>query len=364
MIITKIVNSCKRIAKHRLNFVIFFVTSNCNSRCRSCFFWQNLNHNSDLDLEQIRRASANLGQFDTLLLSGGEPFLRADLPELVGIFAKNNGIKSLGIPTNTLLGDRIIETVKRIKQEQPGLNLNINVSLDGPEEIHDYIRGVEGNFEKALYLLSGLRQLKRQGIAVNITVNSVICRKNYDSLLDFALRIKRDFGDAVGSHIFEIIRGDAKDPSEKELSLKQVRDIFNRLYSFQEENYLSGQAGLAGLIARASLIAKYNLQYRAYANRRWPVKCRAGETSAVIYPDGNVAYCELKSAVGRLDGCDYDPLKLLAANLRQIKSRISREKCDCTHVCFVHEAIWNSFFGVFCLLPYYLIKRRLTGKAV
>src|SRR5512135_1713176 len=80
----------KTFERNELQSIIFFVTSACNLRCSHCFYWQNLNRQEDLRLEEIEKISLNLPSFSRLLISGGEPFLRKELPDIIRLFYKNN----------------------------------------------------------------------------------------------------------------------------------------------------------------------------------------------------------------------------------------------------------------------------------
>ncbi len=82
--------------------LIFHVTFRCNARCRFCFNWREINQNKDkeLSLEEIQKISENLPRFPWLLLSGGEPFLRSDLVDLIETFHRNNKVAHVTIPTN------------------------------------------------------------------------------------------------------------------------------------------------------------------------------------------------------------------------------------------------------------------------
>ena len=75
-----------------LDTLIFFVTSRCNSKCRTCFYWEELNQDTDLSFEEIERLSATMPRFNEIWLSGGEPTLRADLVEILALFYRANGV--------------------------------------------------------------------------------------------------------------------------------------------------------------------------------------------------------------------------------------------------------------------------------
>src|SRR5262249_52178101 len=146
--------------KRKLNTIIFFVTSHCNATCETCFYWDELNRQGDLSWEEIVRLSENTPPFTDLWFSGGEPTLRKELPEIIDLFVKNNGVTYINLPTNGLKPYRIYEVADHCLRENPKLELHVNISIDGLREYHDFMRGVPGNFDKALESARLLRQLK------------------------------------------------------------------------------------------------------------------------------------------------------------------------------------------------------------
>ena len=93
----------KVLQRKKLEGVFLFVTSRCNSKCRTCFYHSKLNDDRDLTFEELRTVSRTAPQFDKLWLSGGEPTMRKDLVEIVRLFHEQNGIKVVNFPTNGLL---------------------------------------------------------------------------------------------------------------------------------------------------------------------------------------------------------------------------------------------------------------------
>ena len=134
----------------RLESLFLFVTSTCNSLCRTCFYWEELNQGRDLSFDQIARISQTAPQFHKLWISGGEPFLRKDLAEIVEVFYYNNHVRALNLPTNGLLPKQLESTIDYLLQRCPELVIDLNFSLDGLANTHDAIRGVPNNFQKTL----------------------------------------------------------------------------------------------------------------------------------------------------------------------------------------------------------------------
>ena len=77
----------------RLKLVIFFVTSVCNAKCRTCFYWEELNQRGDLTWDEIQTLSRTMPRFTDLWLSGGEPMLRKELTDIVHLFYVENGVR-------------------------------------------------------------------------------------------------------------------------------------------------------------------------------------------------------------------------------------------------------------------------------
>ena len=69
-----------------LESVFLFVTSTCNSLCRTCFYWDELNQGRDLSFAQIESLSRTAPKFHKLWISGGEPFMRKELAEIIELF--------------------------------------------------------------------------------------------------------------------------------------------------------------------------------------------------------------------------------------------------------------------------------------
>src|SRR5579863_8723022 len=102
------------------------VTSVCDMRCTHCFFTEELDDAPRKKLQmttrEIERISETLGgNLGVLILAGGEPFTRKDLPEIARAFYENNKLESIYLMSNGQIQQRIIPDVSRILQECPNL---------------------------------------------------------------------------------------------------------------------------------------------------------------------------------------------------------------------------------------------------
>src|SRR3954469_5195091 len=131
-------------------FMIVFINSICNLTCEHCFYWRNLNRRDDLTFEEFRKLSLELGNFENLNLSGGEPFLRREFGDICLLFTENNGVKRIYVPTNGYFTERTEKQLRRVFQSKILQSFVCEISLDGMPEYHDRFRGNPRSFAKAM----------------------------------------------------------------------------------------------------------------------------------------------------------------------------------------------------------------------
>lgn len=165
-----------------IDYLRISVTDRCNLRCIYCMPPEgvpHISHSEILSYEEIRlvvQAAAQLG-IRRIRLTGGEPLVRADFPELVKMLSRIEGIMELSLTTNGALLKDYAQVLK-----QAGLS-RVNVSLDTLRadrfqditrlgELEDVHAGIEAAKEVGLY---------------PIKINTVVIRGiNDGEILDFA----------------------------------------------------------------------------------------------------------------------------------------------------------------------------------
>src|SRR5690349_11493698 len=201
----QLLRSSKR--EKRLGTVILFVTSRCNAFCKTCFYHEELNHPGDMTLDQIVKLSETMPQITDLWLSGGEPTLRKDVSEIIATFVRNNGVNRVIIPTNALIKSRVFEVVDRALQDNSNIDLYLNIALDGYGRTHDEIRGVPGNWEKALECIECLYPLKAKYTdRFRLNGNTVVCAENYTEMELLAEFMWKNY--RLDGQYFNIVRGE------------------------------------------------------------------------------------------------------------------------------------------------------------
>src|SRR5205807_7179404 len=99
----------------------------------------------------VERISETLGaNLGVLIVAGGEPFTRKDLPEIAQAFYRNNKLESIYLMSNGQIQKRIIPDVSRILNECPQLNVTVALGIDGLKPEHEKIRQKSGSWDIAI----------------------------------------------------------------------------------------------------------------------------------------------------------------------------------------------------------------------
>lgn len=317
--------------------LVFFVTSRCNARCAHCFYWQELNRKTDeLTLDEIARIAASLPSPVYLSLTGGEPFLRDDLPDICRIFSRENRCRNIGIATNGFLTDRIVSLCRDAAASLPLDALSVQVSLDGLAATHDVIRRVPGGFDRAMETVRQLSRLAAETPVFSVHVSMTLQNRNMDEaeeLVDtlLPLRVPVRFALVRGQHYGTYcLPGDVAneiDPREEDapvVEMARLREFFDRLRRKNKESVFPFWSELQQ--------EKIRLSLAMIEEKKRQLPCYAGKIDAVLYANGDVAMCELTRPFANVRefGCDMKKL-WRSPGADWTRERIRR--CFCIHGC-------------------------------
>jgi MoaA/NifB/PqqE/SkfB family radical SAM enzyme len=156
------------------------VNERCNVKCRYCEYWRMANYSEEMTIEQWQSALLSVKEFVgnfSINFSGGEPLIKPGFIDLLA-WCRDNNIKA-GVTTN---GSALTKAnAERIVAAHP---FNINISVDAPSaEVHDYLRGSPGLFEKLRKGISYLLEERgRQKVEFPITVKPTVNAANFRHL--------------------------------------------------------------------------------------------------------------------------------------------------------------------------------------
>lgn len=140
------------------------LTYRCNSRCVMCDIWK-MDASPELPVAEFAKLPSSLRDIN---LSGGEPFLRSDLPEIVSVVTKACPQARFVISSNGFATELIVSQMKKILKIKP--NIGVAISLDGVGEMHNEMRGIPDGYNKALATLTELKKLGLTNLRLAFTV--------------------------------------------------------------------------------------------------------------------------------------------------------------------------------------------------
>src|SRR6202035_2164587 len=196
------------------------VTSVCDMRCTHCFFTEQLDDAPRKKLQmktrEIERISETLGgNLGVLILAGGEPFTRRDLPEIARAFYTNNHLESVYITSNGQIQQRIFPDVARILQECPRLNVTVALGIDGLKLQHDKIRQKPGSWDIVIDTARRLQAMKKEYPRLDVQTCTCFMNSNQDAMFDWYGYLKYELKpDKVN---FNYIRPPAANSKELEI---------------------------------------------------------------------------------------------------------------------------------------------------
>src|SRR5262249_28675286 len=208
------------------------VTSVCDMRCVHCFFTDELDDvprkKLQMTTDNLRRVSETLGaQLPVLIIAGGEPFTRKDLPEIARAFHENAGLESIYLMSNGQIQKRIIPDVTRILEECPNLNVTVALGIDGLKEEHEKIRQKSGSWDIAIDTALKLQQIKRQHQRLDVQTCTCMMNSNQDRIFEWYDYLKYELKpDKVNVNY---IRPPSARPEELNIDLSRYRKLTERI---------------------------------------------------------------------------------------------------------------------------------------
>ena len=318
----------------------FSVTNVCQSRCKTCSIWelykeQPLKKNDELTLEEIEKIFRSMGHIYVFNISGGEPFLRSDITEIITAACHHLSPGVVHIPTNAIAKERIERKTKEIletlKTNCDETQLTIKPSLDHIESRHDEIRGVPGNFKKVLEVFHRLKEMQSNYPNFHVELGTVISRWNVDDVAEIAQYVTNLGVDSYRNEIaeqrsemFNTQNDITPDPEQYEKAI----DLFVRQI---RENM--GNRNLFQRITHAFRLVYYSLAIRILKENRQVIPCYAGISNVHMTPYGDIwACCTLgyDKPMGNLRDYNYD-FKMLwnSAEAKKVRTYVREGHCNC-----------------------------------
>lgn len=311
-------------------FMIVFINSICNLTCEHCFYWQNLNKRDDLTFEEFEKLSLELGDFENLNLSGGEPFIRKEFGEICELFIKNNNVQNIYVPTNGYFTDKTERALRKVLESKTLKLFVCELSLDGTAEYHNRFRGNARSFEKAMETYEMLARLQEEDPRLRIHANTVAMSENMDEAWNLTEYLYNNCP-KMEHHNLAIIRGDRKNPSLQGPQLERYKELYRHVaevWSDREKSRLGSSVEPMLQWAKIKTIESES-QF---------VPCKAGVLSGVVYANGDVSVCEQHFPIGNLREKSFFEI-WDSPEAQKLRAQIKAKACYCTNEIFMWSSI-------------------------
>lgn len=318
----------------------YSVTAACQSRCKTCqigamFCQDPTRPQKDLKLDEIEKIFQSMKPVYFFNMSGGEPFMRGDLPEIVELACKYLKPRVVHTPTNAILSEKIIRNTEKIIQivrnYDPTVPVTVKPSIDGVGDKHDAIRGVKGNFKCLLKTIDGLKNLEDKYDNFHLELGTVISNFNINDLEEI-----EDFVHSLGVESYrnevaecrtEFFNLEDEITPPAEVYQKLIKDFARKV----EENI--GKKKRLARTTEAMRVVYYDLAGKILEEKRQVIPCYAGVSNVHINYDGGVWPCCVlgyDKQMGNLRDYNYDFQKLWhSKEAEEVRKYIKEKNCAC-----------------------------------
>jgi MoaA/NifB/PqqE/SkfB family radical SAM enzyme len=282
------------------------LTYQCQSKCNHCDIWKIYQRNPERYKDEAQ-CSIYLKLLEDLKdnvlwleFTGGEPFLRKEIVEIVSFALNNTGIVAAGITSNGLDHDLVLKNVREILTKSKKKQLVIGISIDGDPETYECVRGLNG-FDSAMRTFLDLKRIASSFKNMRPHIAYTISHFNAGSFPDFYGFISEEYGINIAEISFAVEHPFGyyfQDQSEnnREMIHKFEKQI---LYDIQFIRSLMHNSKL-------NYTNPLNLFYDYYLENvstyfknpmQQVIPCKACELSAYIDPYGYVYPCTMWNKV-------------------------------------------------------------------
>lgn len=322
---------------YKLNFNL---TNKCNSKCLTCNIWQ-IKTKNELMLDEIEKFFKKSNGFSWVDLTGGEIFLRNDAAEVAEIILRENkNLYHLHIPTNVVKKELTVKNIKKIISFKPK-KFTVTFSLDGPEEVHDYVRGVKGNWRSVMDAYAELKSY--QNNSFEIFFGFTLSKFNFGKFEETVQSVRKIFPEVTYKKFHMNLAHSSENyyqNSEVDLGIKNNYDTLIKEFEFFRER-------------KKELFNPINFLENIYLELLkdylktgiTPIDCAALSSSVYLDPYGNVHPCSIwDKKIGNIRDFDYDlPAMLKQKIIPEIKKEIKNKNCpNCWTPCEAYQSIFGN----------------------
>lgn len=287
--------------------------------------------------EEIGRFFQKARRFSWVGITGGEPFLRDDIVDIVDAIVKHSPrLCTIHLATNGFLAERIREAAREITKRHKNLRLVFTVSIDGPSKLHNYIRGADNVWEKAVSTFCYLKGISNAKVQLGFTISQYNLgrfKETFEAIKDRYPRLRFD---DINVNIFQKSGFCYDNQDMEDIDRRQLIGEINTILAMDNDNF-----SINNFLRRM-----YLMLYSLYSeHKKTPVKCKALSSTLFIAPDGGLFPCMVfNRRLINIKEMDRDFASFWNSSVvRRVSQECSRNICPlCWSPCDAYSSICGS----------------------
>lgn len=313
----------------------FVITKECHSKCLNCDIWRYKPKN-ELTTEEIIKLSKNSPFLSWIDFTGGEPTDRKDFVQVIKTFVDNcPELLFVHFPTNGLKPARTEEICRElVKNGTP--NLTVTVSIDGPEETNDHLRGIPGDFKKAVQTYQKLSTVKGLSVFIGMTLyenNVATVQQAYEEINKIVPSFKYNKFHINIPHVSAHYYGNSEANPKPNLEMVKAVDKYMKIRGIPKTPF--------DFIERV-----YQRKIKRYVESNiTPIPCSALSSSCFLNATGIVYPCNIWDApLGNIRDNGYSLLPIIKGEkAKTLKQQIKEKNCpNCWTPCEAYQSILSN----------------------
>ena len=321
---------------HKISYI---VTYRCNLLCKMCKIW-NKEFTGELNIDEIERFFSKSNRFSWVGLTGGEPFLREDITEVVKAILDNcQELIAIHFATNGTMTNRIVESAEKILgYKNKRVRLLFTLSIDGTPSLHDEIRGIEGTWLECVATFKKLKAIKY----VQARIGTTLSHYNLDKFHETFSSLKEVFPplrfDDFTINIFQRSPFYYNNDTMPELDYPNIVKAIDEILMLDKDSFSTNNF----------LRRRYLRLYKQYTrNKKCPLRCQALSSTCLLEPQGDIYPCGIYAQrVANIKEENYDLKKIWSyALVKDLSLQCSKSICPgCWSPCDAYSAIVGSLW--------------------
>ncbi|MAJ22947.1 MAG: hypothetical protein CBC24_03780 [Candidatus Pelagibacter sp. TMED64] len=312
--------------------LIQYITGRCNLRCDHCFYKDTLNKPDpgELDPKILIDAAKQSGPLLWYSLAGGEPFIRKDFSDIVLGVKKEAKPVVISLPTNGWYTNKTYLSCLKVMQNLKDGLFVVFISIDGPEETHDRIRG-KNSFQKLRKTFEVLKKLGKLYEKLHVNIVITVQDYNYKFFPGTINSLYEEFNPtSISINLFR--HHTLNGPKVKDEIIQGYEAAINEYDKIRTKK---SYGLLSNLILKAKEKVQKDLILTVAKEEKFVTPCTAGNLSYVSMEDGSLKPCEiLQDNLGNINDPKISVSEIFKSKqAKDLRTKIKDTKCKCTFEC-------------------------------